>query len=80
MIFVTRRYCWSVQKPWFGDVSIGVEKQTQIMVVHKNILSTVMLKNDKLCNGNVRLNLARPEICLARILSTNPSITFSSIE
>ena len=30
----TSRYCWSVQKPCFGDVSIGVEKQTQMMVAH----------------------------------------------
>ena len=48
--------------------SIGVEKQTQMMVVHQNILSTVILKNYKLYNGNVRLHLATPEICQARNL------------
>ena len=36
-------------------------KQTQMMVVRKNILSNVRLKNDKPCNGNVRLHLAAPE-------------------
>ena len=41
--------------------SIGVEKQTQMMVVLQNILSSVMLKNDKLDNGNVRLYMAIPE-------------------
>ena len=40
-----------VQKPRFGD---GVEKQTQMIVVHQNILSTIMLKNVKICYGNVR--------------------------
>ena len=63
-IFVTRRYCWSVPKPCFGVVSIGVEKQTQMMVVHQNILSTIMLKTIKLCYGNVRFQrkYARPEM------------------
>ena len=32
-IFVARRCCWSVQKTCFGGVLIGVEKQTQMMVV-----------------------------------------------
>ena len=32
-----------------------VENQTQMMVVHQNILSTVMLKNVKLSYGNVDL-------------------------
>ena len=32
-IFVTRRYCWSFQEPCFGDVSLGVENHTKIMVV-----------------------------------------------
>ena len=43
-----------------------MEKQTQIMVVHQNILGTVMLTNDRLSNGNVRLHLAKPEIYRAR--------------
>ena len=62
-IFVTRRYCWRVQKPCFGAVSIGVETQTQMMVVYQNILSTVMLKNAKLSYGNVRFHLATTERC-----------------
>ena len=64
-IFVARRCFWSVQSPCFGDVFIGVEKQTQMMVVHQNILSTVMLKNHILSNGNVRSVpvLTIPEIC-----------------
>ena len=33
-----------VQKTYLGGVSIRVEKQTKMMVVHPNILSTVMLK------------------------------------
>ena len=61
MILVTRRYCWRVQKTCFGGVSVGVEKQTQMMVVHQNIMSNVMLKYDKLSNGNFRLQLATPE-------------------
>ena len=36
---------------------------TQMTVVHQNTLSTVMLTNDKLSNGKVRLHLATPEIC-----------------
>ena len=52
-----------VQKPCFGAVSIGVKKQTQMMVVHQNILSIVMLKNVKLFYGIVRFQLATPEIC-----------------
>ena len=34
------------------------QSQTQIMVEHENILSTVMLKNDKLANGKFRLHMA----------------------
>ena len=41
-------------------------------VVRQNILSTAMLKNDKLSNGNGSLHLATPEICQARNLSSNP--------
>ena len=33
---------------------------TQMTLVRQNILSTVMLKNDKLSNGIVRLHLATP--------------------
>ena len=47
-----------------GVVSITVEKQTQMMVVHQKILSSIMLKKVKLFYGNVRFQLA---ICLARI-------------
>ena len=50
------------KKPCVVDVSIGVYKQTQMMVVYQNILSTVMLKNDKLSYGNVRFQLETPEI------------------
>ena len=56
-IFITRRCCWSVQKPCFGGVSIGVEKQTQVMVVRQNNLNTIMLKNVKLSYGNIRFHL-----------------------
>ena len=42
---------------------MGVEKQTQMLVVPQNILSNVMLKNVKLCYENVRLPM---EICQAR--------------
>ena len=51
------------QEPSFGGVSIAVGKQTQVMVVHQNILSNVMLKNVKLSYGNVRFHLTTPEIC-----------------
>ena len=47
------------------EVSIGVKKQTQMMVVLENILSSVMLKNVKLSYGSVRFHLATPEICYA---------------
>ena len=43
-------------------------------VIRQNILSTIMLKNGKLSNGNVRLHLAKPEICQARKLSNKPRI------
>ena len=39
------------------------KKPTQMMVVHQNILGTIMLKNDKLFHGNIRFQLAIPEIC-----------------
>ena len=52
-------------KPCFGDVSIGVDEQSQMMLVRQKMLSTIMLKNDKLSNGNVRLQLTTPEICQA---------------
>ena len=55
-----------VQKPCFGVVSVGVEKQTPMMVVHQNILSSIMLKNVKLFNGNARFQLTTTEICQAR--------------
>ena len=61
----------------FGGVSIGVEKQRQIMVVRQNILSTVMLKNDKLFSGSVRWYLATQEIYQARNSSINPRILFN---
>ena len=35
---------------------------TQMMVVRQNVLTTIMLKNVKLANGNVRLRLETPEI------------------
>ena len=62
------------QKPCFGGVSIGVKKQSQMTVVRQNILSTVMLKNDKLCNGNARLHLVTPEICQPETYCANPRI------
>ena len=40
-------------------------------VVRENILSSVMLKNDKLTNGNVILHLATSDICQAKNLSSN---------
>ena len=42
------------------------------MHVRENILKTVMLKNDKLSNGNATLHLATPEIRQARNSSINP--------
>ena len=52
-----------VQKPCFGAVSIGVKKQTQMMVVHQNTLSKVMLKNVN-CQLKCEIDwkYARPEI------------------
>ena len=41
------------------------------MVVRQNVPSTIMLKNVKVSNENVRLQLATPEICQARNLSSN---------
>ena len=49
-----------------------MKRQTQMVAEHPNILSAVMLKNDKLSNGNVRLRLVTPEICQARNSSSNP--------
>ena len=50
-------------------------------VVLQNMLSSVMLKNYKLSNGNVRLHLAAPEICQARNLSSNPrNLSFLNIK
>ena len=43
-------------------------------VVRQNILSTDMLKNDKLSSGKVNLHLVTPELCQARNLSIKPSI------
>ena len=50
----------------------------QMTNVRQNILSMIMLKNVKLCNGNIRLHLATPNIYKARNISSNPriSITF----
>ena len=39
-----------------------MEKQTQMVVAHQNILSKVMLKNVKLSYGSVRFQLARAEM------------------
>ena len=47
-------------------------------VVRQNIMSTVMLKNDKLSNEIVRLHLATPEICQAKILSIDPRIYYQN--
>ena len=38
-------------------------KTTQLRVERQNVLSTIMLKNVKLSNENVRLYLATPKIC-----------------
>ena len=53
---------WTLQQHILG---------TKMTVVRQNILSIVMLKTDKLYNGNVRLQLATPEICQARNSSVN---------
>ena len=45
------------------EVSTGVEKPTQMMVVHQNIMTTVMIKFVKLSYGNVIFHLGIPEIC-----------------
>ena len=39
-------------------------------IIWQNILSTIMLKNDKLSNRNGRLHLATPVICQARNVSS----------
>ena len=44
------------------------------MAVRQNILSMVMLENDKRFNGNVRFQVATPEICQAIDLSINADI------
>ena len=51
-----------------------METETQMMVVHQNILSTIMLKNDELSIGNVSLHLATPEICQVIKSSINSRI------
>ena len=48
------------------EVSQSEWENTQIMVLPQSILSIGMLKSEKFSNGNVRLNLATPEICQAR--------------
>ena len=53
-------------------ISIGVEKQTQMTVVRRNILSTIMLKKVKLSYGNVRFHRATPEICQVRNVCSYP--------
>ena len=73
-----RRYCWSVQKPYFGGGSIGVKKQTQMMVVQQNILSNVMLKNVKLSYENVRFHLPRPDIYVVDTLNEVSSLLLKS--
>ena len=42
------------------------------MFVRQNMLSTIMLKNVKLCHKTVKLQLTRTEICRARNLCSNP--------
>ena len=67
----TRKNAWStifVQKPCFGGVSTGVEKQTQMMVVRPNGVSTIMHKNAKLSYKNYKLQLAAPETYLATLV------------
>ena len=51
IVGVLKNYVLEVSQPEW-------KKQTQMMVVHQNILSTAVLKNDKLSNGNLRLHLA----------------------
>ena len=63
----------------YRHVSIGVEKQTQMMVVHQNILSIVVPTKDKLANGNVRLHLAIPDICQTVKLIDEPSYLYNCI-
>ena len=55
--FRHQRILLECSKPSFGGASIEVEKHTQMMVVHQNILSNVMLKNGKLFFGNVGLSI-----------------------
>ena len=64
-IFVTRRLCWSVQKP------LNRCGKTHSMVVHQNILSTVMLKTVKLSYENARFRLSTPDISQVRNSSIN---------
>ena len=47
-----------------------------MIVVHQNILSTIMQKNVKLSYGNVRIQLATPEICYATKLCSYLRIVF----
>ena len=37
-----------------------------MIVLRQNVLNTIILRNVELFNGNVRLQLATPEICHAR--------------
>ena len=46
------------------------------MVVRQNILSTIILKNDKLFCKNFKLHLATPAIYQARDLSSNARIPY----
>ena len=55
-------------------VSIREAKQTEMMAIHQNIPSIVILKIYKLANGNVRFQLAAPDLCETRnssIISRN---------
>ena len=49
-----------------------------MMVVRQNVLSTIMLKNVKLCYENVRFQLATSEKNKPRNLSSSLRITYFS--
>ena len=51
------------------------KQTTQMAAVRQNILITVMLKNDKISNGYVRLHLPAPEICQTRKLLSQSYIS-----
>ena len=55
----------------FAKLTFSSHCTTQTMVVRQNILSNLLLKNDKLSNEDVRLQLAIPEICQTTNSSTN---------